>query len=145
MPERVSLMGGAFVTSALLVVEFCTDTARTLARPACFRRSSKSATTEAMRRSLRLVAAILWLQELAACADEPPPKSPTVMVPKRQAEVSRLALRSAEPRRPGSGQVEENPANSPQVAASAHVVTEPQLVERFAKARPLSIQRGSAS
>jgi rare lipoprotein A len=138
-------MGGAFVTCPLLGVEFCTDTARTLARPGCFRRWSKSATTEAMRRSLRLVAAMLWLLELAACADEPPPKSPTVMMPARRAEVSRLALRSAEPRRPGSVQVEENPANSPQVAASAHVVTEPQLVERFAKARPLSVQRGSAS
>jgi rare lipoprotein A len=98
-----------------------------------------------MRRSLRLVAAIFWLLELGACADEPPPKSPTVMLPARRAEVSHLALRSAQPRRSSPARVEGNPPNAPQVAASAQIVTEAPLVERFARARPLSVQRGSAS
>jgi rare lipoprotein A len=98
-----------------------------------------------MRRSLRLVAAVTWLLELGACADEPPPKSPTVMLPPRRTEVSHLALRPAQPRRPGSAQTEENPTNLPQAAASTQVVTEAPLVERFARAQALSVQRGSAS
>jgi rare lipoprotein A len=98
-----------------------------------------------MRRSLRLVAAMCGLLMLSACADEPPAKSPTIMLPARRAEASHLALRTAEPRRQIHSQQRENPADSPQVAASAHIVTEPPLVERFARARPLAVQRGSAS
>lgn len=98
-----------------------------------------------MARSLRLVAATLWLLELGGCAEEPPPKSPTVMKTARRAEVSHLALRTAPPEPAAFSPARENPSNSPQVAASAHSATEPQLAARFARSRPLSVQRGSAS
>jgi len=97
-----------------------------------------------MRRSLRRVAAVLGLLNLVACADEPPPKSPSLLKPRQRAEVSHLALRSVAPAS-SPAVVRENPAISPQVAGSAHVPAQAALVDRFSRARSLSVQQGSAS
>lgn len=88
---------------------------------------------------------MLGLLNLVACADEPPAKSPSLLKPRQRAEVSHVSRRSAQPAASSPAVVHENPAISPQVAGSAHVPTQSVLVERFGRARSLSVQLGRAS
>lgn len=98
-----------------------------------------------MRGSLRL-AAMLWLLHLGACADEPPAKTATAMkVRPARAEVSHIAVGSAQKSRHALTPGSEMPDNSGQSLARPPAMTEPQLAERFTGVRPLAVHHGSAS
>lgn len=102
-----------------------------------------------MPRSVRLVAAIVWLLQLGACSARPPAKVP------RQPHVSAAAVEASRPgkhrRRPaGPGaQPAETQGSQLEVeradAQAAAWLTTEQLAQRFARARVLSVQHGSAS
>jgi rare lipoprotein A len=97
-----------------------------------------------MRRRLRLVAAMLWLLHLGACADEPPPKTPVAMKARGPAEVSGVALGGAQKSSHTLSPSPEMPPNSGPLARPRES-SEERLAERFARARALAVQHGSAS
>jgi rare lipoprotein A len=97
-----------------------------------------------MRRSLRLVAAMLWLLDLGACADEPPAKTPVAMKAHGPAEVSRASLAGAQKSSHSFSPTPEIPQHSPPLAGPREA-GEDRLAERFARVRPLAVQHGSAS
>lgn len=98
-----------------------------------------------MRRRLRLVAAMLWLLHLGACADEPPAKTPVAMKAHGPAEVSGVALAGAQKSSHSLSPSPEIPQNSGQALPRPREASEERLAERFARARPLAVQHGSAS
>lgn len=103
-----------------------------------------------MRRSVRLVAALAWLLPLGACADQPPAKVPH---PTRAIARSPEPLQLASARRPSTTKAplrRHGPADGQGKLgrADARAGTSPtteQLAQRFARARVLSVQHGSAS
>jgi rare lipoprotein A len=98
-----------------------------------------------MRRSLRLVAAVLGLLDLGACAAERPVKTPAVMKGHPAAEVSHVALGTARTPNPTLAPRPTLPEASAVSARPAQGHGSEQLGQRFARARPLAVYQGSAS
>jgi rare lipoprotein A len=98
-----------------------------------------------MRRSLRLVAAMLWLLDLGACAAEPPAKAPVAMKARPRADASHVALGGAQKSSHALSPSPEMPEVSGQSLARPREQNEERLSERFNRARPLAVQHGSAS
>lgn len=98
-----------------------------------------------MRRSLRLVAALLGLLHLGGCADEPHAKAPTAMKARPPAHASHVAVAGAQKSRHALSPAPETPDGSGSSLARPPRATEQQLAERFAGVRPLAVQHGSAS
>jgi len=97
-----------------------------------------------MRRSLWLVAAAAWLLLLSACGDQPPAKAPRSDRSLRRHDGSHVRDYTDAERRAE----QESAANSPEFSRADDARPGPsseQLAERYARARALSVQQGSAS
>lgn len=95
-----------------------------------------------MRRSSRLIAAAWSLAlALAACAKEPPAKEPLHRSPP-SSQASRVSLQRTTPSTEGTREPAEAQAEPPR---SGQGPTSEQLAQRYARARALAVQHGSAS
>lgn len=97
-----------------------------------------------MRRSLRLIAAA-WLLALGACAKEPPAKEPRFRAPPA-AQAARVRVDQ------GTKPASSGPAHRPhpqgghaEPARGGGGPSSEQLAQRYARARALAVQHGSAS
>lgn len=95
-----------------------------------------------MRRSARLALSGAWLLLLGACADRPAIESPHgARAARGQTEVRR----SRSQQEPGEDSVEADVPRLEPAAGRNDTGRGDQLAERYARARPLAVQHGSAS
>lgn len=96
-----------------------------------------------MRRSLWLVAAAAWLLLLGACGDQPPAKEPrSVRSPHRMDGDPRVDADASGRSRPST---QENLRGFSQPDVALTSPSSEQLAQRYARARVLAVQQGSAS
>ncbi len=95
-----------------------------------------------MWRSTRVIAAA-WLLALGACANEPPAKAPRYRAPPT-AQGSHLSLQREKGATTGSERAVRSQEHV-EAARSGSGPTSEQLAQRYARARALSVQHGSAS